>query len=842
MAEAARKQNRTVSIPLGAGGGGGDQILVYSRAIPSARELQKKDQDRKYEYFVLTRDPRVDARTGIPKSITGNDLVDARVGTDAFKPEVHFTFNSHGADLFQELTSENKVKNDNVRRYLAIILDGQVNSAPYIKDTIRESGVITTGSAKESNRLVRILKAGALPATLKPQPVSEKTMGATLGADTIRSGTISVGVAFAAILIFMIVYYRFAGIVACIALLANLLLTVAFMSAFGAAFTLPGLAGLVLMLGMAVDANVLIYERLREERDRGASLTLAIRNGYDRALPTIIDTHLTGIFTAIVLFIVGNDQLKGFGVSLTAGLIISLFTSLFMTHVMFEIWQDRGWLKKLNMMRLFAKPNIDFMAIRYYWFAATVILTIFGVTVFLLRGRNGLAVDFIGGTTYTGELSQPMTITELRDRLDESRQRELLRVNEGGVVPVGTDGRTFNITYAMEVRGGNTATVTLPNSATPEEVRLRAQQLPDLAVKQDFSSSYRTEKSNESLGFTVDTSEKSTELVLASVSRLMTDDEGKSLLKPKFLEEAKIDPATRTVTLRFVDEKGEESAVSPAQVTMLLQRQLRAQGLSYLADHLRMDKVTGHEKAVDGNRAWMQFTYKEDVKEDKLQVALGRLKDEFSRLPQPERLENFDSVLAAETQARAAYAIITSWAAILLYLWFRFGSWTFGAAAVLCLVHDLCFTLGIIAFCHYIHNWAPGFATALGLHDFKIDLAAVAALLTLVGYSVSDTIVVFDRIREVRGKDPRLTPQMINDSVNQTLSRTLLTAFSVWLVVFVLYVLGGEGIHLFAFVMVIGVIVGTYSSIYIASPLLLIFGEGSQPLRIRRPESVAVAE
>jgi SecD/SecF fusion protein len=154
----------------------------------------------------------------------------------------------------------------------------------------------------------------------------------------------------------------------------------------------------------------------------------------------------------------------------------------------------------------------------------------------------------------------------------------------------------------------------------------------------------------------------------------------------------------------------------------------------------------------------------------------------------------------------------------------------------------LCFTLGIIAFCHYIHNWAPGFATALGLHDFKIDLAAVAALLTLVGYSVSDTIVVFDRIREVRGKDPRLTPQMINDSVNQTLSRTLLTAFSVWLVVFVLYVLGGEGIHLFAFVMVIGVIVGTYSSIYIASPLLLIFGEGSQPSRIRRPEPVAVAE
>src|SRR5262249_49550498 len=153
-----------------------------------------------------------------------------------------------------------------------------------------------------------------------------------------------------------------------------------------------------------------------------------------------------------------------------------------------------------------------------------------------------------------------------------------------------------------------------------------------------------------------------------------------------------------------------------------------------------------------------------------------------------------------------------------------------------CLIHDLFFTLGIIAFCHYIHAWVPGFATFLGLHDFKIDLPAVAALLTLVGYSVNDTIVVFDRIREVRGKNPALTPQVINDSGNQTLSRTLLTAFSVWLVVIVLYAFGGEGVHLFAFVMVVGVIVGTYSSIYIASPLLLIFGEGTVPAKAQEAQ------
>ena len=192
------------------------------------------------------------------------------------------------------------------------------------------------------------------------------------------------------------------------------------------------------------------------------------------------------------------------------------------------------------------------------------------------------------------------------------------------------------------------------------------------------------------------------------------------------------------------------------------------------------------------------------------------------------------------------YAILASWGAILLYLWFRFGNWTFGLAAVLCLIHDLFFTMGIIAFCHYIHDWMPGLATTLGLHDFKIDLPAVAALLTLVGYSVNDTIVVFDRIREVRGKNPALTPQMINDSVNQTLSRTILTSLVTWLVVLVLYLFGGEGVHLFAFVMVVGVIVGTYSSIYIASPLLLIFGEGTVPATQRerlpqpKPEGVRV--
>jgi SecD/SecF fusion protein len=279
-------------------------------------------------------------------------------------------------------------------------------------------------------------------------------------------------------------------------------------------------------------------------------------------------------------------------------------------------------------------------------------------------------------------------------------------------------------------------------------------------------------------------------------------------------------------------DKPTTQGASPSFVTTLLTHKLLQQfGVSDRSQLPFSFELAGEGPSQDGRVKIAKLTFtpkgpslkKDEI--DKIQQALEETKVAFNQRPAPERLENFDSQLAAETRLRAMYAILLSWAAILLYLWFRFGSWTFGLAAVVCLIHDLFFTLGVIAMCHYVNQIWPGF---LGIEDFKIDLPSVAALLTLVGYSVNDTIVVFDRIREVRGKNPDLTPQMINDSVNQTLSRTLLSSLTVWLVVIVLYVAGGPGVHLFAFVMVVGVIVGTYSSIYVASPLLLLFGEGTR--------------
>jgi SecD/SecF fusion protein len=877
-------------------------MLLYSREVANPSRLPDKDKDKRIEYFVLARDPEPG------KEIKGDDLAFVGSGPDEKNmPAVRFRFNSKGSQQFYDLTTKNK-PTGGFFRHLAILYDGRVMSAPVIKQPIRGEGIISGGgkgfTQTEVDRLVEILRSGALPATLLPQPVSENTIGPTLGEDTIKAGTTSVALAFLAVVVFMIIYYRFAGLVACAALLCNLLFTVAFMVIVSATFTLPGLAGLVLMLGMAVDANILIYERLREERERGASLPVAIRNGYDRAFPTIIDTHLSSIFTAIVLYIVGNDQLKGFGISLTVGLIISLFTSLYMTRLLFDLWQAKGWLKKLSMLKLFSRPNIDFMGIRYYCFGATVTLTILGLALFIfrlpspaessddlgdVRSVEGsiLNIDFIGGTKYSGQLAQRTDIQTLRERLSERRQKEVLNVKQAE--PLNPRGKSFSISlvegepprqvtlpqgemtaaeladakdrlkellpdvseerlreikekdvklldenpratrFRLIYPDGDEHTIQLANPAAKSDVELHARRLPDLTVEQVWSSNPEYTQGSQSVFFTVRTSERASELVQAAIARLLRDDQGHSLLRQVKITGWQLlgekDGPAREAELTFSD------FASPTQVRRLLSRELEGQGINVPSSQI---KAFGEGVEENGRFQKMRVSLPADIEAGKFGRALTRTAEQFGKSPQPESLENFDKQLAAETQQRALIAILASWGAILLYLWFRFGNWTFGLAAVLCLIHDLFLTLGIIAACHYIHDTALGRLLLLG--DFKIDLPTVAALLTLVGYSVNDTIVVFDRIREVRGKNPELTPQMINDSINQALSRTLLTSLIVWIVVVMLYLFGGEGVHLFGFVMVIGVIVGTYSSIYVASPLLLMFGEGKRLARVRERE------
>jgi SecD/SecF fusion protein len=841
---------------------GNDTAEIHRRLLANPRAVELMNP-KKVEYFVLTRVSPLDSiRVG-----EGNVNLTARVDQDqSLNPAISFTFTGDGPERFGKITRRNRPSN-NHERQLAILLDGRVVSSASIKSEITNQGQITGSfDRKYVEQIVQILKSGALSAELKAEPVSENKMGATLGADTIRKGTRAIGLAFLAVLVFMLWYYRFAGMVACIALFANLLLTIGFMVGVNAAFTLPGLAGLVLTLGMAVDANVLIYERLREERNKGANISTAIRNGYDRAFMTIIDTHLTSIFTAVVLYTFGNDQLKGFAISLTVGLVISLFTSLYMTRLMFDYWQHKKWLTDLKMLRIFTRLNLHPMKYRYIFFPLTGFLTVAGLGVFLARGDSVLNVDFRGGTVFSGKLKpgEERALTtvgekpgfrELLSKENQARRLNAVKAywaNNPGGGSLVAKSYVYTITYD----DGTTATVTLSNKPDGETVEdmakdvvAHASELPDVSVEQMRLSHEEEYKDGKSRYFTIRTTEKQPELVLTSLDRLLRDDKtNESLLAGAKVE--KVEFAGPKATLTFSEPTSE------AYLQRLLNREFKKADATAATDRETFKLVpVGEPKdrryttiAVDvsENPSFAKLKQpgvpaddpERKSQEEALRKILAETQKAFDTAPEPERLEVFDSTLAGETRDKAFYAILASWIAILVYLWFRFGNWTFGLAAVICLVHDLCFTLGAIAVCHYLYA-VPGMRY-LGIEDFKIDLAAVAALLTLVGYSVNEIIVNFARVREVRGKNPRLTPDMINDSVNQTLSRTILTAATVFLVSIVLYVFGGEGIHLFAFVMMVGVLIATYSSIFVACPLLLFLGEGRE--HHVTPEQEAQAE
>ena len=377
--------------------------------------------------------------------------------------------------------------------------------------------------------------------------------------------------------------------------------------------------------------------------------------------------------------------------------------------------------------------------------------------------------------------------------------------------------------------------------------RLGECKLPEMKLEQLFVSDAEDSEGEKSRFFTVRTGETNTQVVGAEVSRLLGSDLQKVDLATIKVE---VGPGGLVTGADLVFS----ASVSPDQASRILREQLRAEPiLEAAAKELKLSpdatRIRAQEasrqlridvkgKAQAGRYQTMKVVFNDPLEAPLAQAALNATQAAYRDNPQPERLDNFSGSMAKATQGTALAAIAASWIAIVFYLWLRFGNWTFGLAALLCLVHDLFFTLGIIAGCHYLAD-IPGIAALFQIQDFKIDLPAVAALLTLVGYSVNDTIVVFDRIREVRGRNPLLNERMINDSINQTLSRTIWASFTTWLVVLVLYFSGAEGIHLFAFVMVVGVVIGTVSSIYIASPLLLILGEGRQNAVIDQERSLA---
>ena len=258
---------------------------------------------------------------------------------------------------------------------MGIILDDRIISFPRLITTISDSGRITGNFTQdEVSFLVGILRAGKLPATLTKEPISENQIGSMLGDDTIQKGKVAVAVSMIAVFVFTAFYYRFAGLIACVCLLANLLFVFAVMILVNAPLTMSGLAGLALTVGMSVDANVLIFERIREEIDRGAGVRMAIRNGFDRATVTIVDSNLTTLITAFVLYVIGTDQIRGFAVTLILGILTGMFTAVFCGRVVFDIADRQGWITQLRMMRFVGATHVDFMGKRRIWFAVSTSL------------------------------------------------------------------------------------------------------------------------------------------------------------------------------------------------------------------------------------------------------------------------------------------------------------------------------------------------------------------------------------------------------------------------------------------------------------------------------------
>ena len=793
--------------------------------------------------------------------VNGDDLASATTEFGKAGYEVSFRLNTAGANRMLYLTSVNGPDGQFHRR-MAIIMDEKVLSAPQLNSPISSSGVITGNFSKEEvDFLVTILRSGRLPATLSEEPASEDRVGAGLGATTITKGATASVWAVAATFICILLYYRFSGVVAAMALLVNGLLILGIMIFIGQPITLAGMAGLVLTVGMSVDANVLIFERIREEKAKGSAPRMSIRNGFDRAFTTIIDANLTTLIAAIVLYWIGTDQVRGFAVALVIGIITSMFTATFCSRIVFEIAEKLkmvslsmsdgvGFLKKTFL----GSGDINFMGWQKACFVLSVLMITAGIVAVGIRRDGLLNIDFLGGTKVTFQLNEAVEVEELRGVLKK-------------ILDEDQDGQPVQFTLVNVEKEPADTIYTMVCSIESEEY-----------LASELAEGFPKESSTTLKTYTVkilDTEPVTTGSLFRSKSRVrlvsyqpqensdtpaetQATEESEAAANPDnnaaangpaadvATEGNTVDEEIATavpadiefteVLLKFggsTDADGDDSVDSGAKIDADTLKEniaaaAQAANVTLNANAIEVlpmvkDEDTGElsmptDWLPDDIAGFSTWQAKVPASAADTDTIVSQLQTDLAKQPLWLSLSRIGSRVAGEMQQRAIAAILLSLIFIVAYIWFRFQKVAYGLAAVVALVHDVLITLGVLALCH----WLSGpIGQIFLIEDFKIGLTEVAAFLTIIGYSLNDTIVVFDRIREVRGRSPKLTAKMINDSVNQTLSRTLLTSGTTLITVILLYVFGGEGIHAFAFALLIGVLVGTYSSIFVAAPVLL---------------------
>mgnify|MGYP000035023927 FL=1 len=593
---------------------------------PAGTEVLYSQDDPPVPYLLETRE-----------IVTGEDLEDAQAGFDqrTNEPIVSFRFNGTGAQRFGRATQEN------VGRPFAIVLDNQVISAPVIREPILGgSGQISGNFTVEgANNLAILLRAGALPLT--PTFVEERTVGPSLGADSVEAGEVAGIIGSALVVVFMILAYGLFGLIANVALIFNVILVIAALSGLGATLTLPGIAGIVLTVGMAVDSNVLIFERIREERAAGRSVIQAIDTGFQKALATIVDANLTTLIAAVILFYLGSGPIRGFAVTLAIGIITTVFTAFVLTRWLIAFWVRRSKPKELPRGPITFVPEgtkIGFMWLRRLTFTGSAATVILSMVLFATVNMN-LGIDFKGGS--------------------------LIEVQaKGDAADIG------------DIRG-----------------RLSDMNLGDVQV-QGFGSE-------------------------------------------------------KDVLIR-----------------------IEAQGGGENAEQTVITKVRGELES--------DYDFR--------------------------RVEVVGPTVSGELARAGTIAVVAALFAILVYIWLRF-EWQFAVGAIIATTHDVLLTIGMFV-----------------VTGLEFNLSSIAAILTIVGYSLNDTVVVYDRVRENLRRYKKMSlPELLDLSMNQTLPRTIQTSLTTVLALLALFFFGGEVLQSFVAAMIFGVVVGTYSSIFIAAPLLILF-------------------
>ena len=567
-------------------------------------------------------------------ALDGSYIVHAQELYGPYEGKLTVELNAEGANKMFDLTSKMRAGVDR----LAIVLDGKVLSAPVVQSSLGANFEIS--GMKDANEAKSIAAALLNPLKNPLLVEEERTVSATLGKETVHQG-ITAGIAGLGLtLLFVLIYYRFAGIIALLGLSLNILILFGAMAMFGFTFTLPGIAGIILTIGVAVDANVLIYERLREELAAGKSIKAAISAAYDKAFSAIFDANITTLITALILFWRASGTVKGFAVTLTIGILASMLAALLCTRVLFWWFSDAGILKKLSFMNLIPKRAFNFLGKRKIAFSFSVILIVAGLGSVGMKGNSSLGIDFTGGAQLSYQL---------------------------------VDGQTVEQPAVQQV-------------------------LNKLELSKQASSQEETTTGGEYL-----------------------------------------------LTVRCAS-----------------------------------DDIGAIETALSSN--------------------FEVLKDKPSR-------ETISASLGSEFLNTALWALIVGMVAILIYITIRF-EFSFALGAFAALIHDILICLGIVI-----------------LSGQELSLIHVGAFLTIAGYSINDTIVVFDRIREDLRSRRGDVQDVMNHAINATLSRTVLTSVTTFVAVLVLYIYGGSALKDFSFTIMIGVIVGTYSSIFIASPIVFIWSK-----------------